>query len=286
MRRAIDIQQEIDEISTVHNLTGVYESISSTQVAKIKDKVELSKVFFNLLWGRYTSIRLDPSSYITNREENGNGKNVFIIISAETGLSGDIDQRLIETMLQDYDAKTTDLIVLGSHGAGQLKARGTPFVRQFQVPPTDSYIDVNPVIEAILPYSKAVVYYEEYLSLGVQGIKKIDLNSRLQAMSEEADVDQDVISSADTIFEPSIEEIADQMEMTMMNLAFSEAILESTLAQDASRFNAMAVAKKRAVELLTAFHLEYHRSKRSDNDRRLREVMVSLKKKKRARERR
>ena len=73
MRRPPDIQQEIDEISTVHNLTGVYESISSTQVAKIKDKVELSKEFFNLLWGRYTSIRLDPKSYITNREDEGNG---------------------------------------------------------------------------------------------------------------------------------------------------------------------------------------------------------------------
>jgi len=71
------------------------------------------------------------------------------------------------------------------------------------------------------------------------------------------------------------------MEMTMMNMALSQAILESSLAQDASRFNAMAVAKKRAQDLLGLYKLEFHRAKRGESDRRMREVMVSLKKKKR-----
>lgn len=286
MRRASAIQREMEEIRTVEELTDVFESIASTQVAKIKSRVEMSKEFFELLWKRYSSIRVDPNSWITNRhQDKANGKNVFVIISAEAGLSGDIDQRLIETMLADYDPAKTDLIVLGSHGANQLIQRDIPFIRRFQVPQSDSYIDVSPVIEAIASYAQATVYYEEYISLGVQGIKKIDLLSTVKAMSEEADVDEDIISSNDTIFEPSLDEIADQMEMTMITLAFSQAILESSLAQDASRFNAMAVAKKRALELLLNSQLEFHRSKRSESDRRLREVMVSLKKKKRARDR-
>jgi F0F1-type ATP synthase gamma subunit len=71
------------------------------------------------------------------------------------------------------------------------------------------------------------------------------------------------------------------MELTMMTLAFSQAILESKLAQNASRFNAMAGAKDRALQLLALYKLEFHRAKRSESDRRLREVMVSLKRKKR-----
>lgn len=286
MRRANAIQREIVEISTVEDLTDVFESIASTQVAKIKSKVELSKEFFELLWGRYSSIRIDPSSRITNRENiKAGNKKVFVIVSAEAGLSGDIDQRLIETMLKDYDSEATDLIVLGSHGANQLIQRGIPFIRYFKVPESDNYIDVSPVIEAIMDYSQVTVYYEEYISLGVQGIKTLDLMSAMREMSREAELDEDIISAEETVFEPSLEEIASQMESTMMTLAFSQAILESNLAQDASRFNAMAVAKKRALELLLNSNLEYHRSKRSESDRRLREVMVSLKKKKRARAR-
>lgn len=278
MRRASAVEKDAEEITTVKDLTGVFESLASTQVAKVKNKVELSKEFFQLLWRRYTSLRVDPGARLTNRQLGDHrAKKVFIIISAEAGLSGDIDQRLIENMLQDYDAATTDIIVLGSHGASQLSQRGIPYIRFFQVPESDSYIDVSPVIEAVMPYAQIIVYYEEYISLGQQNIKTIDLISSVREMSEDAD--EDIMTAADTIFEPSIDEIAERMEQTMMTLALSQSILESSLAQAASRFNAMAVAKKRANELLGDYMLEFHRAKRSESDRRLREVLVSIKKK-------
>lgn len=280
MRRASAIEKEANQIGTIEDLTGVFESLASTQVAKVKHKVELSKEFFQLIWKNYSAIRVDPKTQITNRDliDDG-GKHVFVLISAEAGLSGDIDQRLIETMRQDYDEATTDIIVLGSHGASQLAERGISYVRFFKVPESDSYIDVSPVIEAVLPYSKIIVYYEEYVSLGVQNIKSINLIANMRSMSE--GVDENTMTADDTIFEPSLDEIADQMETTMMTLALSQTILESSLAQAASRFNAMAVAKKRAGELLSDYMLEFHRAKRSESDRQLREVMISLKKKRR-----
>lgn len=279
MRRASAIEKDAVEITTVQDLTGVFESLASTQVAKVKSKVELSKEFFRLLWARYSSIRVDPHTRITNREAKDDTlkEQVFVVISAEAGLSGDIDQRLIEVVRQSYDESTTDIVVLGSHGATQLTQQGIPYVRFFQVPESDHYIDVTPVIEAVFAYSKIVVYYEEYVSLGVQNIKSIDLISSMRTMSEGAD--EDAMTAVDTIFEPSLDDIAEQMEMTMMTLALSQTILESSLAQAASRFNAMAVAKKRAGELLGDFTLEFHRAKRSESDRRLREVLVSIKKK-------
>ncbi|HEX7368164.1 MAG TPA: F0F1 ATP synthase subunit gamma [Candidatus Saccharimonadales bacterium] len=278
MRRPNVIEKESGQIETVEDLTGVFESIASTQVAKVKGKVELSKQFFQLLWKRYTSLRINPEVRITNRDAVGsNDRTVFVVISAEAGLSGDIDQRLIETMLQDYDRRTTDIIVLGTHGATQLMQRDIPFIRFFKVPETDRYIDVSPVISAVMPYARTIVYYEEYVSLGAQGVRTIDLVSSMRDMSEDAD--EDTMTADDTIFEPSLEEIAYKMETTMMTLALSQTILESTLAQAASRFNAMAGAKKRAGEMLGDYRLEFHRAKRSESDRRLREVLVSLKEK-------
>ena len=278
MRRASAIEKESVQISTVEDLTGVFESIASTQVAKVKSKVAQSKEFFQLLWSRYSAIRIDPATRITNRLDSTNGRQVFVIISAEAGLSGDIDQRLIETMLQDYDPTTTDIIVLGTHGATQLAQRGVKYIHYFRVPESDNYIDVSPVINVVLPYDKIIVYYEEYVSLGVQEIQTINLISTMKDMSQGVD-DENAITDKETIFEPSLDEIADEMEATMMTLALSQTILESSLAQAASRFNAMAVAKKRAGELLGDYRLEYHRAKRSESDRRLREVLTSLKKK-------
>jgi F-type H+-transporting ATPase subunit gamma len=280
MLRASSIEKESKQISTVQDLTSVFESIASTHVAKIRSKVKMSQTFFQLLWSRYSALRIDPSKRITNRAIGENPKKVFVVISSESSLSGDIDQRLIESMLKSYDKATTDIVVLGTHGATQLKQRGISFSRYFQIPETDEYIDVSPVIEAVLPYSQIIVYYEEYVSLGIQEIKRIDLVSSIRSMTEGVE-DEDIITDQDTIFEPSLDEIATQMEATMMTLALSETILESSLAQAASRFNAMAQAKKRANELLTDYKLAFHRAKRSESDRRLREVMVSIKKKRR-----
>lgn len=278
MRRANVVEKDMAGIGTLKDLTNVFESLASTQVAKVKSKAQLSQEFFNLLWQRYTAIRVDPKKRLTYRE-GSNGRKVLVLISAEAGLSGDLDMRMIETMQNDYDPSNTDIVVLGSHGASQLSQRDIPYIRFFQVPESDNYVNVTPVINAIKDYEKIVVYYEEYLSLGQQEVRSIDLISHVQEMSEDAS--EGVMTDQDTIFEPSLNEIADQMESTMMSLALSQTILQSGLAQAASRFNAMTVAEDRATELLGEYKLEFHRAKRSESDRRLREVLVSIKKKRR-----
>lgn len=280
MRRANVVEKDMAGISTLKDLTNVFESLASTQVAKVKTKAQLSQEFFGLLWQRYTAIRIDPKKRLGVREGVGdNGRKVLVLISAEAGLSGDLDMRMIETMQAEYSQGNADIIVLGSHGASQLTQRGIRYSRFFQVPESDSYIDVTPVIEAVRPYSDIAVYYEEYLSLGQQEVRRIDLVTHIKNMSKE--VEEGTITDIDTIFEPSLTEIANRMEETMMSLALSQTILESGLAQAASRFNAMTVAEDRASDLLGEYKLEYHRSKRSESDRRLREVLVSIKKKKR-----
>ena len=286
MQRASAIAVELEQIITIEDLTGVFESLSSTQIAKVKGKVQLSTQFFERLWRVYSALRVDPKARITYSAPDvkaGQHRKVFVMITAEGGLSGDIDDRLMRAMLEDYDPSTIDIVVIGDHGANQLTQRGMPFISYFKVPESENYIDVSPILAAIAPYPDITVYYESYESLGVQTIKKIDLIYSVKAMSQNIDPNEEVITAYDTVFEPSLDEIIEQMEITMIGLAFSQVILASSLAQYASRFNAMVVAKKRAVELATGFGLDFHRAKRAESDRRLREVMVSLKKKKKLR---
>lgn len=82
MRRASVVQEETKQISTVETLTGAFESISSTRVAKVKSRVELSKEFFDLLWKRYSSIRIDPKSRITHpsRVQKGAKKSLLLFL--------------------------------------------------------------------------------------------------------------------------------------------------------------------------------------------------------------
>ena len=278
MRRANIIEKDITSIGTLKNLTNVFESLASNQVAKVKHRAGLGHEFFQMIWKYYTAIRVDPKKRLLNRPET-NGRTVFILISAEAGLSGDLDVRTIDAMQKKYNPETTDIIVLGSHGANQLSQREIPYIKFFQTPESDGFINVEPIINIVKDYSRIVVYYAEYISLGQQEVRTVDLLSQIQEMGE--NFVEGVITDDDTIFEPSLNEIALRMEATMMNLALSQTILQSKLAQAASRFNAMTVAEDRASELLGDYKLEFHRAKRSENDKRLREVLVGIKKKRR-----
>ena len=278
MRRANIIEKDITSIGTLKNLTNVFESLASNQVAKVKHRAGLGHEFFQMIWKYYTAIRVDPKKRLLNRPET-NGRTVFILISAEAGLSGDLDVRTIDAMQKKYSPETTDIIVLGSHGANQLSQREIPYIKFFQTPESDGFINVEPIINIVKDYSRVVVYYAEYISLGQQEVRTVDLLSQIQEMGE--NFEEGVITDDDTIFEPSLNEIALRMEATMMNLALSQTILQSKLAQAASRFNAMTVAEDRASELLGDYKLEFHRAKRSENDKRLREVLVGIKKKRR-----
>ena len=278
MRRANIIEKDITSIGTLKNLTNVFESLASNQVAKVKHRAGLGHEFFQMIWKYYTAIRVDPKKRLLNRPET-NGRTVFILISAEAGLSGDLDVRTIDAMQKKYNPETTDIIVLGSHGANQLSQREIPYIKFFQTPESDGFINVEPIINIVKDYSRIVVYYAEYISLGQQEVRTVDLLSQIQEMGE--NFEEGVITDDDTIFEPSLNEIALRMETTMMNLALSQTILQSKLAQAASRFNAMTVAEDRASELLGDYKLEFHRAKRSENDKRLREVLVGIKKKRR-----
>ena len=278
MRRANIIEKDITSIGTLKNLTNVFESLASNQVAKVKHRAGLGHEFFQMIWKYYTAIRVDPKKRLLNRPET-NGRTVFILISAEAGLSGDLDVRTIDVMQKKYSPETTDIIVLGSHGANQLSQREIPYIKFFQTPESDGFINVEPIINIVKDYSRIVVYYAEYISLGQQEVRTVDLLSQIQEMGE--NFEEGVITDDDTIFEPSLNEIALRMEATMMNLALSQTILQSKLAQAASRFNAMTVAEDRASELLGDYKLEFHRAKRSENDKRLREVLVGIKKKRR-----
>src|SRR5205085_1048884 len=88
----------------------------------------------------------------------------------------------------------------------------------------------------------------------------------------------DYISEANYIFEPSSYAVAAHLERSMMQVAVSQLLLNSKLAQYASRFRAMSASHQRASESKNELHLDYNRARRAVKDERLKEIINGLKK--------
>jgi F-type H+-transporting ATPase subunit gamma len=87
----------------------------------------------------------------------------------------------------------------------------------------------------------------------------------------------EIITPRDYLFEPSVEEVVGYLESVMLEIVLGQVILESRLAQYASRFSAMGAAHKKAQELETSTNLRFHRAKRLESDERLKEVIIAMK---------
>src|SRR4030081_223229 len=125
MIRPQEILRQRDSMSTIVNLTSVFEGLASMKIAQTKNQVLQSQQFFQELWEIYSQIRVDSIfRFGRSDSEAAIDKQLYIAITSEGGFSGDIDQNLITWMLKTYDPAKQDIIVIGHHGATQLTQVG------------------------------------------------------------------------------------------------------------------------------------------------------------------
>lgn len=279
MSRLQEVAEQRMAMDTIVNLTSVFEGLASMKIAQVKTQVLSSQQFFNELWDIYKQIRVD-SLFRFGRANDKDiiKKQLVMVITAEGGFSGDIDQKLIKWMLETYNAEAQDIIVIGHHGALQLIQSKIGFKKYFTLPSRDTNINVRPLVQEVGRYESTVVYYQTYVSLMTQEIKRIELQTAVAQQAQAAGTDKpdEVISEANYIFEPSTFDVVAHLERSMTEIALSQVILDSKLAQYASRFRAMSMAKDKSNEMAGDLRMIYNRTKRRIQDERLKEMTNGL----------
>ncbi len=284
MRRPSEIDKDVAAMATLAELTSVFEGIASMRIAQIKNQVQQATQFFKELWDIYSQIRVDGFFRFGRSQSKDKviDKDLFVIITAEGGFSGDIDQKLIQLMQQHYDKTKHDIVVIGHHGAIMLAQRGISFKKYFKLPTKDQNINVGPIIREVQQYNSTTVFYQEYISLMVQDVRKIDLSTAVTnegtTTTKKEGETKEYISTENYIFEPSSYDVVDHLEASMMRIALSQLILDSKLAQYASRFRAMSASHERAEESHGELKLSYNRARRAIKDERLKEIVNGLRK--------
>lgn len=282
MRSPLDIEKELRAVSALSDVTGVFEGIASMRIARIKDQVLQSQDFFSRLWQLYTQIRVDNIFRYGRSQLKADviDKELIIAVTADTGLTGDIDNALISQVIAKYNPENQDIIVVGRHGASQLALNGIECQKVFKMPTKDQNINVMPIIREIQNYRTATIYYQSYTSLMYQQVKNISLDKAVRENGKNIDDMKDVATEETYIFEPSVFEVVDHLERSMMNITLSQVILDSKLAQYASRFRAMTIAHQNSRDIATDLTVSLNHIKRAIKDERLKEITNSLKKNK------
>lgn len=279
MRQLDEIAGERDTTATVLELTSAFEGIASMHISQIKDQVLSSQAFFGELWNIYRQIRVDENFHF-GRQRNANPikKELIILVTAEGSFSGDIDQRVVDEVAKNYDSQKNDVAVVGTHGASLAVGMGIRYSRSFRLPISDMAINVAPLVALVGQYASTKVYYPAYISLTHQEVKSIQMNVLVAERGQNVPIGKDEITEHNYIFEPSTHAVVDHLERSMTSIMLGEIILESKLAQYASRFQAMHSARDKAEDMYHNLTLAYNRAQRRQKDERSKEVINGLRK--------
>lgn len=221
-----------------------YSVLSSRQFA-----TELDEIFFNVKTSYKNSLlkksRLKGGSQEQNKTQIGlpnikkGKKEVFVLITANTKLYGDIILKTCQLFAERAKESEADLIIIGKRGKDYIVEHGIKKqYTYFQVPDTNITIDLlKQITTALLAYDKVRVFYGKFNNIVSQVPAEGYLTGYLP------DNEQGKKDRENFLFEPSIEEILIFFESQIFSILLNQTMQEGQLARFASRIKAMEQAQ-------------------------------------------
>jgi len=280
-----ELNLEADFLGTLHNILETYEEIAATRMGRIRSSVlgnrvfllEINEIFQQVKASYKAHIELLMKNKIVKDPSkltfiNRNGKTLYVFISANTGLYGDIIRKTYDVFVQNLKQKPCDVAILGKLGleifiADKIRA---PLV-YFEFP--DDKIDnasVKRIVEYIIKYEQVLVFYEKFNNV-VSQTPIITSISGDQLPGEKSG------PSASYFFEPSLEKIMAFFEKEILSSIFQQTIFESELAKFASRMVSLDYASENTRVRLKDVLLGKNKIKHQEYNKKQLEKFASMK---------
>lgn len=238
------LNQQIDYLSDLGKIIKAYEEIAAYRMQNVRQKVLKNREFtselnqiFQIVKNSYQEA-LKKYKLSTSRWKNNKTARVFL--SANTGLYGDIVQRIFDLFYVDLKKYNSDAVVVGRLGRSLFESSN---INQkyvyFEIPDKLSTLEeIKQIIEYLTPYETVVVYH---------GLFKNVIMSEAMASNISGDVGQlpeEKVPTRQLIFEPSLPQILYFFENEISSSIFLHVIFESQLAKFSSRMAALEQASE------------------------------------------
>jgi len=279
-----ELTREVEFLANLRTILETYEEIAATRMAHIRSSVLGSRDFLLEINAIFQQVKASYKAQVELLMKNKqikdsskltfikrNGKTLYIFISANTGLYGDIIRKTYDVFIQNLKKEPGDVAILGKLGLEifnmeKIKAPVTYF--EF----SDSKIDnaaVQKIVEQIIQYEKVLVFYEQFNNVVSQS--PIVTNISGDPLSWEKGG-----PTARYFFEPSLEKIMEFFEKEIFASIFQQTIFESELAKFAARMVSLDFASENTKTRLKQVILAKNRIKHQEENKRQLEKFATM----------
>lgn len=299
MANTKDIQRRIKSVKNTKKITRAMEMVAAAKMRRAIEAVLKTRTYANLSWGTVLNLSRSVNNskmhpLLLKRKEIK--KVGIILLSSNRGLCGGFNTAIINKVHEsikkhqgiDGNKIESDFIVVGKKGVAVHKHYGYNIIAEF--PKQDLATEVKevvPVTKMIIDdylagkYDKVMVAYTDFINISkqvprVKQLLPIDITAQdgylgIVGQDPRVGVDAEMIKEKQEkylnkdgsvfqyTFEPSPEEVLDQIIPRLIEIQLYQALLESNASEHSARMNAMHQANDAASEMVDELTLSYNK---------------------------
>ncbi len=303
MSNTKDIQRRIKSINSTKKITKAMEMVAATKMRRTIEAVFKTRTYANLSWETVVNLSESLSEngesfHPLLSKKNEVNKTAMIVITSNRGLCGGFNSSIIKKAhesIQLHEAKQNrgvDIIAVGKKAIDMYKYYGYHIEANFpKIDVAYKVSDISPVAKIVLDeflnkkYDKTVVAYTDFINASkqiprVKQLLPVDLSNEdeyfgIMGQDSRVGIDKDFIEEKrdkhsvisgerdEYEFEPSPQEVLDEMIPRLIEVQLFQALLESNASEHSARMASMHQATDAAKDMVEELTLYYNKARQA-----------------------
>lgn len=287
-----EIRTRISSVKSTQQITKAMKMVAAAKLRRAQDAIEGMRPYASMLKGIIDNLSKNMSSEdLTSEfmEDRSPEKVLIIAITSDRGLCGAFNGNVIKAAVALAEDKYADQLAKGNLSfltIGKKASEGlarreykTVFpqkkndqgeLEKVEIFQNLSFANVKDTAEVVLEQFKAgevdrvEIIYNEFINVITQAVRcKQFLPISNENVEEVEEIKEKNSDAVDYLFEPSKEEIMEELIPKSLKLQLYSSILDSNAAEHGARMAAMDQATENAEELVKELKLTYNKSRQA-----------------------
>ena len=278
-----DIRRRIKSVKNTRQITRAMQLVSSSKMKRAQDAAAAGRPYALLLADLLDTVgeKLELNgaaiehSFFERREVKTRG---ILVISTDKGLCGPLNTNLFRKVVEEVkgDAK---FITIGRKGTQFISRTKRDLLADFTISDKAAFTELRPLLKLMVDafldgrVDTIEVAYPSFVNVLVQEpviqplLPIIDMTEVLEQIKKRVPGQSEVLDARrdgrEMAFEPSAEEVLDELPGLYVNVIIHQLVLESRAAEYCARMVAMKAATDNASNLVDDLTLDYNKARQA-----------------------
>lgn len=262
-----EIRNRITSVSSTMQITSAMKMVSAAKLKKAQDAITAMRPYAEKLTEllQNVSASLDGESGGKYSDQRPVNKVLIVAITSNRGLCGAFNSNVVKetkNLLQNYAGKQVDFVTIGKKGNDIVKKTNNVIINNNGVFDDLTFHNVAEIAEELMKlyadgsYDKIELVYNQFKNAATQIIISEQFLPIVPVKTESK-------NQVDYLFEPSKEQIVEELIPRSLKTQLYKAIRDSFASEHGARMTAMHKATDNATELRNQLKLTYNKARQA-----------------------